>query len=287
MFGLSGVIALLGRFQTPASSFRRSAMDRGHRPVLRLRRVPRLGSVDLARAASAHDRPLARARESLNDRRGFALVLFLSLLPAGLALMFALLAGSTVIRERRTAMNACRRDLMKGLSLAAEPMQLLLKTNVVGRALRAEQAYWLVIAAASVTNPAALATATAKLAANRRQQEQLDEYQKLLFKTAEAHLSAAQAVAFARFAPKKTFLKIWAWPPRRVRPAVHPVGPGPAPDWEKDDRFSESQTLEQKWHWSFVIQGTAGKFVRGAHTQEETCSATLDDQGPSFTAALR
>lgn len=223
------------------------------------------------------------------NRRGFAYVMILALMPALLGLAFALGAGGVVISERREAMSACRSELLKGLEAARGPMKRLLDLNPAAKALefRTFQLEVAIAEAAASGNGAGVAIATAQLYRVYKQRKALERVQKALYETARLQLWNAQWKAFQGLSASRDFLKIIALPPLPVRPALRPEGPGPAPTWTKEKGFSKAQTLAQRWQWSFDVRGNAKHFLTASHREVETCSATLNDSEDPWFPELR
>lgn len=225
----------------------------------------------------------------MKNRRGFALVMMLSLLPVGLAVAFAAGAGGLVISERREAMNSCRTTLMTGLKQAAVPMQRLLDLNPVATALRLRTLQTQISLAAAVASWDIVGAAyhTAQLAKVMRQRRALDRMQKALYESARVLLVGAQTRAFAALNGRRGFLNILALPMRPARPALRPKDPGLAPTWEKMPRFPEAQRLDQSWQWTFTVGGNAANFLKASHREREKCSATLNDSESPFFPEIR
>lgn len=224
-----------------------------------------------------------------SSQKGFVLVLFVFLLPLVLALGFALAGAGLLIRDRRTALNNCRADLLDGLARAAEPMQKLLALNPRALDLQAQyvQAKIAFDQAVASGHPIAIAAAGARLAMVRGRQYELDAEQRLLFQEARAFLISAQQKAYADLRKPGLLLKIQPYGFTEGRPALHPQNPGPAPVWAKDAGFSDVQTLQQSWTWSYKIQGTARPFLHSQLQRDETCAATIDDQSLPWRARLQ
>lgn len=253
---------------------------------LRSAPVPHDRALELASALAVDHRSQARPHRASPRERGFALVLFLTILPVVLAAMFALMAASTLIHERRTAMNACRRELMAGLERAAVPMRALLSTNPRARWLRIRELE-LTAAILADPEPASRNALILKRAAIHRQQSALYARQRRLYSEAARSLAKTQGLARAALMRARTWIRISGLAPVIARPAIRPTRPGVAPEWETEKPFPDRQTLEQKWHWSFTIRGPAGKFLTGSHRQEETCAATIDDRRNDWIASVR
>lgn len=215
---------------------------------------------------------------------GFALILFLALLPVVLAMAFALGAGSLMIGDRRAALNSCRKELLDGLRKASTPMRELLNLNPMATTLRLESQRLTAALASAAGNPAATAILTARLTQIQSQRIRLEAIQRKLFAQAASHLRTGQLSAGIALRSSAEWLKIRVNHSSPPRPAVRPVGPGPAPDWEKIPPFSDRQALEQTWQWSFEIKGVASRFLKSSYRREEKCGATLDD---SWNAQLR
>lgn len=259
-------------------------------PRLRPRLLHDERSMEMASSAPAKKRACPHTGGSLAGESGFVLILFLALLPAGLALMFALLAGSSLIKERREAMNNCRRELLKGLTAAEKPMTALLALNPLATSLRTELRNAELQEAASLPFPPIAAHWAREIARIKMKQAILNARQEALYAEAAALLEKSQNAALLQLKGKEStgkILRLSARPFYLRRPALHRTSPDLAPDWEPDPNFPETQALEQKWQWSFQIRGPAAHFLGGSHTQEEKCSATLENQTPPWNVALR
>jgi len=197
-------------------------------------------------------------------------------------------AVALMVNDRRSALNSCRQELLKGLSKAAVPMQRILKLNNTAKALKVQEARLQVSLAAAVAAEDFVDAAriTAQISEVESQRAELNSLQQTLYQQAQFEISFGQSNALQSILRKTSWLKMTADPFQSIQPAIRPVGPDLAPQWEEIPPFSETQTLEQKWQWSFQIRGVAEKFLHGSHRQEEICSATLDDTSETWQARL-
>lgn len=256
--------------------------------LLRRRGLSPHHSMELAQAFAASHKSVHVAQAARRKPNGFVLVFLLSVMPLAVALAMSLGAVALMVGDRRSAMNSCRQELLKGLSKAAVPMQRILKLNSTAKALKIQEATLQVSLAAAVAAEDFVDAAriTAQISEVESQRTELNSLQQTLYQQAQLELGFGQNSALQSIVRQKTWLKMTAVPFQSIQPAIRPVGPDLAPQWEEIPPFSETQTLEQKWQWSFQIRGIAEKFLHGSHRQEETCAATLDDSSETWQARL-
>lgn len=221
--------------------------------------------------------------------RGFALVLLLALLPALLSGFAALLLTLGLVQTRSKLRNSCRRTLLGGLESAGRELKTLIDLNTPAQELRTSISVTkAAISAASAAGQVEVAAALeVKLRSLQVQQILLDLRQRSLVVAAQTAITAAQSKALAGVAGDGN--SVVTARPRgfsAVRPAVHRVGSGPAPDYALDSSFSDAQKLEQQWQSDFALPGALGKFLNVTGHLEETCAATLQPGDGPWRARL-
>ncbi|MBX2987570.1 MAG: hypothetical protein KF802_06710 [Bdellovibrionaceae bacterium] len=223
------------------------------------------------------------------NRRGFAMISLLTLLPVLLAAGACLFFIMGFVEDRTATRNGCRRQLLQGLEQAGRPMKQLMDLNPLAWRLRAEKTAALAALAAATAagNPAAVSAANMRLQVIQQKQTSLDLRQKALLRRADASLKSSQTLAWRAVARAPlNFLVPQPQKPVFIPPALRPDGPGPAPVYVLPPDFERRQTLAQKWQSRFELRGPLQNFLPARGRLNETCAATLVPRGNFWRSRL-
>jgi hypothetical protein len=225
----------------------------------------------------------------MKDERGFALILFVALLPLMLAGGACLFMMMGLLEDRFSRQNMCRRHLLTGLEKSGITMKEVLALNPTARSLRIQIAATNLALAAAIAsgNQPAATVAAKRLRILRGQQKMLDLRQRALLLKARSELSTAQLLAFGALrSTSGGFVQITATFPQPVRAALRPNLSGPGPVYVLEKGFERKQALVQKWQSRFQLHGPLANFLNARGRFEEKCAATLIPEGLRWRARL-
>lgn len=240
-------------------------------------------------ADSAHVATSSLGQFLVQDRRGFALILFVGLLPVFIAAFSLVFVSHQLIRQFSRTRNECRRGLIQAQEQAAGPMKALLDLNEKAMTLKAQAALarqrWLMALASE--NPLAIAAAQAEIVRIESLRRKLDLQQRLLFESAAKLLREGQERTYQTlFSISNEVARSSISRPRIIRPALVPVGSGPAPVWRMQEPFRERQTTEQAWQLRLSWKGPGSRFLTASGQFDQSCAVTLNPKGISWIAQL-
>lgn len=214
----------------------------------------------------------------MNNQKGFATVLILSLLPFLIALVTGLYVMIGWLEGRSERLNHCRRTLLKGLEQVALPLDGLLALNPRAIQLRVELSLALqklAVATASGNLPA-IAAAQLQVTKVRMRQVSLDQQQKTLLKSAQLLLNSFPlrvqthlAASSYGFVAHRQFRRL------QMRLAIRPDAPTLAPIYELEEPFELKQAVAFEWQDHFQLRGPLGHFLKAGGQKREVCAVTL------------
>lgn len=227
--------------------------------------------------------------------RGFAMILFLSLLPiliTGTLIAFALI---NTIQADLAMKYECRHGGIQGQKMVGPLLASLLKLNPRAVQLRAKKAQAIIeISTATISrNPVALSAATKKYLKVLKQQEDLDGLQKQIIKQANLILhSAREKTKFKLMTTSRSASNIFArfsllsLVSKSVKLAVSPDISDIAPIYRLEKDFETAQSLAHEWHFQIKTMAPFSYFIPGTYNYKKACAVTLHKESSQWQSKI-
>jgi len=235
----------------------------------------------------------------MKNQNGFALIIFLSLLPLIMAGGLLVFCGFSFIKTDLGTLNLCRALQLDIQNKAAKKLDSLLKLNPRALKLRLAQkrAENSLALAVKSGNPAAIAAAEAYLLTVRMQRQVLDLKQRSLISTANSVLLVGgqelQSKLYQEWYSQSRGVASWLQgnlqlgsakiPALAVKPDFIDV----APMYQLVPQFEEAQAWTQEWQIEFKTISWARKFFNFHERFQRSCSTSLYSENSLWSAKLK
>lgn len=229
-----------------------------------------------------------------NDKKGFALILMLALLPlltAGLLMIFAMMG---FMQTDLALKHACRSGGLQGQRTIKPLLGSLLALNPLAQTLRLQKIkaqQELILA----TNPPALLAATAKLGRIQQKQKELDMRQKQLIRQSNMLLDrshsgtrrqilkeAQQSSSRLFFLETKRHLEFSLAPKLAVRPDSSDL----APTYSPVDDFESEQALAHRWQYKIALRPPFRNLLPAVFHFDKACAVTLTKESSEWKVKI-
>lgn len=237
---------------------------------------------------------------TLNSQSGYALILFITLLPVIMASLTFLFCSQYLTKNWSQSFHICRSELFKVQTSVAQNLEQLLKLNSQAKSLRvalglaqAKLAFAMVKA-----DPLLIAAATKEISKINKQKKQLDIIQKSIINHANLKLKAGTWRVTQKLKKQNSenqisassFMKIQISPIKSIsnRLAVVPDNSDLAPVYELKNPFSDNQMLSVSWKTYFET-GLKGEmpWLQNRYQKVSSCTVTLRKKDNKFLPQIR
>ncbi|MEZ0392042.1 MAG: hypothetical protein ACAH59_07510 [Pseudobdellovibrionaceae bacterium] len=235
----------------------------------------------------------------MSNQKGFALVFLLALLPLLISGILAILFSQYLTKNWMQSLHICRTELLKTQKTTASHLRTLMNLNTSAKALR------LALQRAQIQLAIAIATKNFPLAAKAKMEilrieklrRQLDGAQRSLILQANFEMSRGvqtvlrkikkQSQDLQAHLPPHFNFQIQTLTPQIPVLAVQPDRPETAPAYELKAEFEQQQALHVSWISQFQTgHKDQGQWIQNKHKKKDSCSATIQRKGQSFTEIL-
>jgi hypothetical protein len=233
----------------------------------------------------------------LKNKKGFAMILILALLPVLVGGMLAVLFVINFIQLNAHHQYLCRSNHLKTQGQVIPLLESLLKLNPLSRKLRIEllaaEAH---LAAVTASAPLLIPAAEARLLKVQMQRAALDQQQKQLINMSNRWLYIGHAQTQMQLRSEiqkdlrllKPFIQSSFTMDNSSAPklAVHPDFPDTAPTYSPDENIADTQALAHRWHYNLEIAGFLQSFLQGKQQYNKECAVTVAQQGSKWVAQI-
>lgn len=228
----------------------------------------------------------------LRNEEGFALVLFLGLLPIIISAMLILLFSQYLVKNWMESMHICRTELLATQKRTSLPLRSLMALNPQVKLLRIAmiQAQAELAAALASQNYGWAANVQKRILQIQKQQRLIAMTQKTLIATADALMIAGPMQTLQKLIsqdlrnrsrlPDFFKFRIQQITPNHQRLAVRPDSSDSPPVYELKENFRRQQALNISWISVFsTTERGPLKWITNTHKKKDSCEASLEAEG--------